>query len=72
MLFSLKNYKKIKQKAEQTQQEYQKEATIYTEKMEKLSKMERAFLDEQAGILAATLKEGERNGKTKRKYRNIV
>ena len=60
MLFSLKNYKKIKQIAEQTQQEYQKEATIYTEKMEKLSKMERAFLDEQAGILAATLKEGER------------
>lgn len=60
MIRSFKEYEKIKQKAEQIQQKYQKEVVIYTEKMEKLSKMERAFLDEQAGILAATLKEGER------------
>lgn len=60
IVLSLKEYEKMNQKAEEIQQKYQKETTIYAEKKQELFKMERAFLDEQAGILASTLKEGER------------
>lgn len=56
----IKNYTVILEEYNTTKQDYNKAAALYTEKEQKYVKMERAFFDEQAGILASQLKQGQK------------
>lgn len=57
---SIKNYYTIVKEYEIAKQKYKNAANFCTNKKQQFMKMERAFFDEQAGILATTLKQGEK------------
>lgn len=56
---SQKELDKLKQEIEAEQKEYAKSNTLWEEAKEEADKLERAFLDGQAGVLASRLKDGE-------------
>ena len=57
---AIKKYNTIVKEYEIAKQKYKNVANFYTNKQQQFTKMQRAFFDEQAGILATTLKQGEK------------
>ncbi len=57
---AIKKYNTIVKEYEIAKQKYKNAANFYTNKQQQFTKMQRAFFDEQAGILATTLKQGEK------------
>lgn len=57
---SIKNYNTVIKQFHMAKQKYEQAASICTNKKQKLIAMEKAFFDEQAGILASTLQTGQK------------